>query len=150
LTDAGHRDDLGVTAGSGVSCTIAIAFAVVRPTITPPIRPGPAAAATAESCAKPAPASFMALAIRPSSTSTWARAAISGTTPPNGACSSVCDRTTLDKIRPDPSPRRSTTAAAVSSQVVSIPSTSIGESLSNLRPCVIGKTVVFPLPPVAS
>ena len=34
----------------GVSFTIAIALAVVSPTITPPIRPGPAAAATAESC----------------------------------------------------------------------------------------------------
>ena len=30
---------------SGLSLTSAIALAVVRPTITPPIRPGPAAAA---------------------------------------------------------------------------------------------------------
>ena len=37
----------------------------------------------------------------PSSTSTWARAAISGTTPPKAACSSVCERTMLDRIRPD-------------------------------------------------
>jgi hydroxymethylbilane synthase len=38
------------------------------------------------------------------------------------ACSSICERTMLDRIRPDPSPWRSTTAAAVSSQVVSMPS----------------------------
>ncbi|MDR3484195.1 MAG: hypothetical protein P4M05_04700 [Bradyrhizobium sp.] len=49
----------------------------------------------------------------------------------------------FDKIRPDPSLRRSTTAAAVSSQVVSIPSTSIGVSLLNLSPCVIGETGAF-------
>ena len=40
-------------------------------------------------------------ATMPSSTSTWARAAISGTTPPNGMCSSICERTMLDRIRPD-------------------------------------------------
>src|ERR1039458_9624216 len=57
------------------------------------------------------------------------RAAISGTTPPNRACSSVCERTILDKIRPDPSLRRSTTAAAVSSQVVSIPRTRVRTSI---------------------
>ena len=51
--------------------------------------------------------------IRRSSTSTWARAAISGTTPPNGACSSICDSTTLERIVPArprgarPAPRRS-------------------------------------------
>ena len=33
-------------------CTSAIAFAVVNPTMTPPIRPGPAAAATPPSSAK--------------------------------------------------------------------------------------------------
>src|ERR1043165_4913218 len=40
----------------------------------------------------------------------------------------------LDRILPLPSGVRSTTAAAVSSQVVSMPNTSIGELLSNLRP----------------
>src|SRR4051794_27371950 len=73
----------------------------------------------------------------PSSRSTCARAAISGTTPPNAACSSVCDRTISDRIRPDPSLWRSTTAAAVSSQVVSMPSTRIGLSLPNVNPCGI-------------
>ena len=71
--------------------------------MTPPISPGPAAAATAASCAYSTPASFMARSMMPSSISTWARAAISGTTPPKAACSSVCERTMLDRIRPDPS-----------------------------------------------
>ncbi len=45
----------------------------------------------------------------------------------------------LDRIFPLPSGARSITAAAVSSQVVSMPSTSIGESLSNLRLALIRK-----------
>src|SRR5689334_17964638 len=102
-----------------------MALAVVRPTITPPIRPGPAAAAMPSMSRKVLPASIIALATMRSSASTWARAAISGTTPPNGACSLICDSTMLDRILPGPSPERSTTAAAVSSHVVSIPSTSI-------------------------
>ena len=43
-----------------------------------------------------------------SSASTWARAAISGTTPPKEACSQTCDSTTLDRILPGPLPSRST------------------------------------------
>ena len=50
------------------------------------------------------------------------------------ACSSVCERTILDRMRPDPSLRRSTTAAAVSSQVVSIPSTSIRRVVIQFEP----------------
>src|SRR3974377_1388796 len=67
----------------------------------------------------------MALSIIRSSVSTWARAAISGTTPPNAACSLPVHSTPLDKIRPRPSSKRSTNAAAVSSQVVSMPRTII-------------------------
>src|SRR6185312_9440246 len=63
-----------------------------------------------------------------SSTSTCARAAISGTTPPKAACSLTWLSTILERILPRPSPERSTTAAAVSSQVVSMPRTSIGSS----------------------
>src|SRR5579871_4325522 len=37
----------------------------------------------------------------------------------------------FDRILPEPSPRRSTTAAAVSSQVVSIPSTNVLSSLND-------------------
>jgi hypothetical protein len=102
---------------------------VVSPTITPPISPGPAAAAMPSRAAKLRPASFIAWAMIRSSASTWARAAISGTTPPNAACSSICDSTTLDRMRPGPLPGRSTTAAAVSSHVVSMPSTTIADSI---------------------
>ena len=69
------------------------------------------------------PASVSASAIRTSSSSTWARAAISGTTPPNSACSASCERTTLARMTPLPSASRRTSAAAVSSQLVSMPST---------------------------
>ena len=48
-------------------------------------------------------ASAIALAMTRSSASTWARAAISGTTPPKAACSSICDSTMLDRILPGPS-----------------------------------------------
>src|SRR5689334_22237926 len=44
------------------------------------------------------------------------REATSGTTPPNRACRSACDETTLERISPP-----STSAAAVSSQEVSSP-----------------------------
>src|SRR4051812_28959946 len=77
--------------------------------------------------AKLRPASFIACAMIRLSASTCARAAISGTTPPNAACSSICDSTTLDRMRPGPLPGRSTTAAAVSSHVVSMPSTTIAD-----------------------
>jgi len=99
---------------------------MVRPTITPPIRPGPAAAAMPSRAAKETCASLIALAMMVSSASTWARAAISGTTPPNSACSLICENTTFDRMRPCPSAVRSTTAAAVSSQVVSMPRMIIG------------------------
>ena len=59
----------------------AMAFAVVRPTINPPISPGPRGRDPAQ-IAEPSPASRIAPAIRPSRCSTWVRAAISGTTPP--------------------------------------------------------------------
>ena len=49
-----------------------------------------------------APASVIAWAMIRSSASTWARAAISGTTPPKAACSSICDSTTLDRIAAGP------------------------------------------------
>src|SRR5665213_590897 len=70
----------------------------------------------------------MAFVMMRSSASTWARAAISGTTPPNAACSLTCDRMILDRILPRPAASRPTTAAAVSSQVVSMPRTIISLS----------------------
>ena len=63
------------------------------------------------------PACAKASAMQPSSRSTWARAAISGTTPPKSACSAAWPCTTEDRIC-GRSPLR-TTAAAVSSQLPS-------------------------------
>src|SRR6185312_2959688 len=77
-------------------------------------------------------ASLMALPMTWSMASTWARAAISGTTPPNAACSLTWLRTIFDRIVPRPSSERSTTAAAVSSQVVSMPRTIMAGSGSPL------------------
>src|SRR5688572_28354539 len=55
--------------------------------------------------------------------STCARAAISGTTPPNGACAATWEPTIDDSTSARPSAWRRTTAAAVSSQLVSRPRT---------------------------
>src|SRR6266536_2439050 len=88
------------------------------PTRRAPARPGPWQAATASSSlTSRTPASMSASSTTPLMSSTWARLASSGTTPPYGACSS----TWLDTI--DERTRRpsSTTAAAVSSQDVSMP-----------------------------
>ena len=71
-----------LTASNGLSWTAAIALPVMSPTMTAPIRPGPAVAATPSRPAKPTLASSIARAMRPSRCSTWLRAAISGTTPP--------------------------------------------------------------------
>src|SRR3546814_12556 len=69
--------------------------------------------------AKPIPDSCMTRAIRPSRWSRCARAAISGTTPPYGRCSSNCDNTASAKtVRSS-----RTRAAAVSSPIVHIPRT---------------------------
>jgi hypothetical protein len=71
-----------VTAISGLSLAIASALAVTRPTITPPISPGPAVAAIASTSARVMPASASVAPIKGVRRSAWARAAISGTTPP--------------------------------------------------------------------
>src|ERR1043166_7859321 len=70
--------------------------------MTPPIRPGPAVAATASSASGAMLASASAVSMTVSMASTWARAAISGTTPPNGACSSSWLSTMLDRMSPGP------------------------------------------------
>src|SRR5579884_3543316 len=87
----------------------------------------------------------MACAMTWSSVSTCARAAISGTTPPNAACASNWLDTTLDRMRPLPSSWRSTTAAAVSSQVVSMPRTSM--CTVNQDPAVLRRSRGVPPPP---
>ena len=71
-----------LSGSSGVPCTAAMARAVATPTSSPPIRPGPAVTATASRSVSATPASISAARMTPSSASTCARAAISGTTPP--------------------------------------------------------------------
>src|ERR1700744_138377 len=100
-----------------------MALAKASPTITPPTSPGPAVAATPSSSVAEILASASAPATIASIVSTWARAAISGTTPPNGAWSSIWLSTTADMTSTRPSGSRRTTAAAVSSQLVSTPRT---------------------------
>src|SRR4051812_17817538 len=63
------------------------------------------------------PASPSACSITGVTSSRWRLDATSGTTPPKRACSSSCEATTLERM----SPSALTTAAAVSSQEVSIP-----------------------------
>ena len=70
------------TATNGTSHTSASAFAELTPTSREPTRPGPVVAATASMSAVGQPASTSAWAITGVSSSTWARLAISGTTPP--------------------------------------------------------------------
>jgi hypothetical protein len=65
-----------------------------------------------------------ARSVTPSIISTWLRAAISGTTPPKAAWSSIWEWTTEDRTVAVPSGVRRTTEAAVSSQLVSRPRTS--------------------------
>jgi SMC interacting uncharacterized protein involved in chromosome segregation len=93
--------------------------------------PGPAVAAMPSISPSVTPASLRAAAMTPSSASTWARAAISGTTPPKAACSAIWLSTMLERIAPRPlSSSRNTTAAAVSSQLVSMPRT-----IMRTKPC---------------
>ena len=100
-----------------------MAFAVIMPVMSPPISPGPAVAATAFSSVQSMAASRMARRSTSGSQRKWARAASSGTTPPNAACSATCESTTSERIAALPSGARRTTAAAVSSQELSIPKT---------------------------
>jgi len=91
------------------------------------MRPGPEVAATAPTLLPSTPASTRASATTGVSSSTWARLATSGTTPPKRECRSVWLLTTEDSTsRPS-----TTTAAAVSSHEVSMPSTRQGEGTSH-------------------
>src|SRR6478672_2327484 len=99
----------------------ASAFPSESPTRSAPMSPGPAVAATRSSSETSAPASPSACSKVTGRFSRCARAAISGTTPPYGACAASCDETTFDSTRPSPS----STATDVSSQEVSIPRTSM-------------------------
>src|SRR3954454_4488242 len=106
-----------LTATKGTSHTSANAFAALTPTSSAPTRPGPTVAPTASTWSSLMPASTSARATTGVSSSTWARLAISGTTPPKRACSSTWLLTTDDST----SRASTTTDAAVSSHEVSMP-----------------------------
>ena len=95
----------------------ASAFAADRPTSSAPISPGPWVTATVSTSSRLAPASARASSTTGITSSRWWRDAISGTTPPKRACRCACDETTFERISPAPV----TSAAAVSSQLVSTP-----------------------------
>jgi hypothetical protein len=103
---------------SGLPAANASPFAKFTPTSSAPIKPGAKVTAT------PSISLSLQLAFSSASSQTCTmlsacrREAISGTTPPYKRCSSTCEATMADSIfRPF-----STTAQAVSSQEVSIPS----------------------------
>ena len=108
------------TPTSGSRVPAAIPLASITPAMTPPISPGPAVTAIPSRSGSATPASASACSTHRSRRSAWARAAISGTTPPKSACSADCPATTDDRIRAAPSPAR-TMAAALSSQLLSMP-----------------------------
>src|SRR5262249_8931209 len=108
------------TPTTGFPSAYASAFAVSTPTSSAPTSPGPHVTASASSSGRVTPASEAARRITGTMVAMCWREATSGTTPPYAACTSTCEATTSERtLRPS-----STTAAAVSSQEVSIPSTS--------------------------
>src|SRR5215208_2280099 len=106
-----------LTPTKGTSHTRARALAALMPTSSDPTRPGPTVQATASTSGPWSPASTRASATTGVSSSTWARLATSGTTPPKRAWRS----TWLDTTEERTSVPSRTTAAAVSSQLVSMP-----------------------------
>ena len=110
-----------LTATEGLFPKAAIDFPTLRPTVRQTIKPGPAVAAIPSSSLISDLLSVKAFLIIKSMFSIWALAASSGTTPPNFSCSLIWLETTLDKISAEPSSFSWITAAAVSSQLVSIP-----------------------------
>src|SRR5207249_2016518 len=109
------------TATSGNRWTYARDFATEHPTSREPTRPGPCVTAIPSRSGRRTPASASALSTTGTMTSRWRREASSGTTPPYGAWMASCEATTLERRR-RPS---ASTAAAVSSHELSIPSTTI-------------------------
>src|SRR3970282_250067 len=111
------------TPTSGFRCTYASAFATAQPTRSEPTSPGPWVTAMPSRSGSRTDASSSACWMTGTMASRWRREASSGTTPPYGAWIASWEATTLDSTR-RPS---ASTAAAVSSQELSIPSTSIVE-----------------------
>src|SRR5439155_1659453 len=110
-----------LTPTNGTSHTSANALAALTPTKRAPARPGPMVAATA-STPSVTPPSTRASAVTGVRSSTWARLAISGTTPPKRAWRSTWLETTDERMAAP----LAKTAAAVSSQDVSMPRTRKG------------------------
>src|SRR5207249_7668595 len=116
---------------NGLLSAYAIAFAYETPTSSDPIKPGPIVTAI------PSTFSLITLARTEASStmvtilSRCSRDASSGTTPPNRSCVLICEAMTEERIA---QPSR-TTAAAVSSQDVSMPSTNIVLSQLSVVSC---------------
>src|SRR5690606_27790990 len=106
------------------------ALAAEMPTKRDPTSPGPWVTATASTSARVTPACRRAWSMTGKISSTWRREAISGTTPPNRWWSSIWDAITLERMRLPPS----TTAAAVSSQLVSMPRIKSSPNASQVLP----------------
>ncbi len=99
------------TVTSGTLSVIASVFAAVRPTSSEPTSPGSVVTATAARSDVVVDDSCSAARITGRMRPTWARDAISGTTPPKSWWSSCCEATMLDSTLPS----SEITAAAVSS-----------------------------------
>src|SRR5215471_2763065 len=112
------------TPTSGSRCTYASDLATEQPTSSEPTSPGPCVTAMPSRSGSRTLASASAFSTTGTITSRWRRDASSGTTPPYGAWIASCEATTLDRMR-RPS---ASTAAAVSSHELSIPSTIIVRS----------------------
>src|SRR5919197_498000 len=113
---------------NGAPVTRDTAFAAASPTRREPTSPGPTVTATPSSSPKLTPATSSARSSSGLRTSTCARDASSGTTPPNRSWTSTWLATRFDRsFRPS-----STTATAVSSQEVSIPRTRVAGLTSAL------------------
>src|SRR6266581_1661630 len=110
----------------GAPVARAMALAPARPTRRAPTRPGPTVTAMPSRAGNRRPARARASSTSGDSTSTCAREASSGTTPPNRPCMSIWLATRLTST----SVPSSTIATAVSSQEVSIPRTFNGRAPS--------------------
>ena len=118
-----------LTPYSGVPSPSASALAAATPTSRAPTRPGPAVTETASTSDSRTPARSQARSTVGTIASRWAREATSGTTPPKRACSSTEEAmTSASSSLPRTSP------TPVSSQEVSIPSTSGASALMGCPP----------------
>src|SRR6267143_3057000 len=132
-----------LTATSGNRWTYARDFATAQPTSSEPTSPGPWVTATPSRSRNLTPASASAFSTTGTMTSRWRREASSGTTPPYGAWIASCEATTLESTR-RPS---ASTAAAVSSHELSIPSTIMPRPFYGPSQCPTALPVLAVPPP---